>query len=461
MSNHSHLNKPHVLLIDDDESFCLAMSKALRRRHFDITIFRHSREAIPYLMDPPQDAVAVLDLKMPDLNGLEILQHTQKRSVPVIMLTGHGAVPDAVKAMQAGAYTFLTKPIDAADLAPVILQAYQQSNQQEIKEFVAISESVKHLKKVIYKIAPTEEPILITGETGTGKELIARALHTHSHRSQAPFIAVNMACLSGELVASELFGHVQGAFTGAYKNKKGLFKEVREGTLFLDEVAELPLEHQAKLLRVIEQREIRAIGSSHIDLFKGRLVAATHKNLQQEVAQGKFREDLFYRLQVLPLHIPPVRERIQDIIPIADTWFKRLTGNSLDVSEQALDVMLHHTWPGNVREIVNLMRRLAIFYPQGEEISHTMVERMLKAYPFMNYGTTSDRLTPVVSHEVYSGEEIKLGDEISLEKVERRHIELLLQAHTNMTQVAKILCINRRTLQRKLKSWGMASDDFT
>ncbi|MCA9525053.1 MAG: sigma-54-dependent Fis family transcriptional regulator, partial [Myxococcales bacterium] len=218
------------------------------------------------------------------------------------------------------------------------------------------------------------------GETGTGKEVAARTLHHGSRRTDAPFLAVNMACLPGELVESELFGHVRGAFTGADRGKPGLFAEVGNGTLFLDEVGELPLAHQAKLLRVLETRTFRAVGDTREQTFRGRLVAATHRDLRREVLEGRFREDLFYRLQVLPLELPPLRHRREDILPIVQHWLGRVASQALAVSPEAEALLLAHEWPGNVREVVNLARRVALF-AEGGQVTAELVRRMLAANP--------------------------------------------------------------------------------
>ncbi|MCA9561261.1 MAG: sigma-54-dependent Fis family transcriptional regulator [Myxococcales bacterium] len=256
-----------------------------------------------------------------------------------------------------------------------------------------------------------------------------------------------MACLPRDLVESELFGHARGAFTGAAQRKPGLFEEAGEGTLFLDEVAELPLEHQAKLLRALETRTYRPVGETRERPFRARLVAATHRRLADEVAAGRFREDLFYRLQVLPLELPPLRVRKDDILPIARHWLRRVAHDTLDFAPDAQQALLDHPWPGNVREVVNLVRRVALF-AEDDTVPAALVRRMLAANPFT---AASAAARPVPPEAV---------EEISLEAVERRHIEALLARHKNITHVARILEINRRTLQRKLKAWGLDHTDF-
>ena len=475
----STLSNLCVYLIDDDESFCLAMSKALRRRGFKVKLIHQSPHAVRALLDAPPNTVAVLDLKMPQLSGLDVLRQTMGRNLPVLMLTGHGGVPDAVQAMRAGAYTFLTKPVDADDLIPLLIQAAQHHQNQQ-STLIGPSSALNHLRGLIQHLAPAQEPVLITGETGTGKEVVARALHKQSQRKNEPFIAVNMACLPSELIASELFGHQKGSFTGAHANKVGLFEKVGRGTLFLDEVAELPFEHQAKLLRVIELSSFRPVGQTEPLPFEGRLITATHRNLLKEVEEGRFRDDLFYRLQVLPLHLPPLRQRIEDIIPIFKDWFSRITQSSILLTPEAVQTLNHHPWPGNVREVVNLCRRLAIFHPQGGTLDQTQIQQMLQAHPFhfstpalnpsLNINAISSTTyssvspisspsTPLTQPKTSSSSHVYVGSDLSLEELEKMHITALLDKYTNVSQVARILKVNRRTLQRKLKAWGMSESD--
>ncbi|MCA9546538.1 MAG: sigma-54-dependent Fis family transcriptional regulator, partial [Myxococcales bacterium] len=363
------------------------------------------------------------------------------------VLTGHGTVPDAVECMRLGAYTFLTKPVDAADLAPVLTQAARPLAPEVGHELVGESDATRQLRRLLDRLAEADEPVLLTGETGTGKEVAARRLHQASRRAEQPFLAVNMACLPRDLVESELFGHARGAFTGADRRKAGLFEEVQGGTLFLDEVAELPLEHQAKLLRVLETSTFRSVGENRERAFHGRLVAATHQDLLGLVREGRFREDLYYRLQVLPLELPALRQRRDDIVPIARHWLARVAHEPMAFTPEAESCLLAHDWPGNVREVVNLSRRVSLFAERGR-VDAALVSRMLAANPF-----------PAPGHAVPPpAESPDAVEEISLEALEKRHIQRLLAHHHNITRVARILQINRRTLQRKLRAWGIDPD---
>jgi DNA-binding NtrC family response regulator len=438
------MNEPlRVLLIDDDPAFRAAMGKALRRRGFEVSALADGEEAFAALRpgaESPAD-VALLDLRMPGLDGLDVLRRTMGRRVPVVVLTGHGTVPDAVEAMRLGAYSFLMKPVDAEDLAPVLTQAAAPATTEQ--RLVGQSAPTLRLRGLLDRLADAEEPVLLTGETGTGKEVAARYLHARSRRAAAPFVAVNMATLPRELIESELFGHARGAFTGAERRKPGLLEEAGEGTLFLDEIAELPTEHQAKLLRVIETRTFRPVGENLERPFAARLVAATNRTLRAEVRAGRFREDLYYRLQVLPLEVPPLRERPDDVLPILDHWLATVGRADLALADDARAVLLAHDWPGNVRELVNLARRLALF-AEGGRVDAALVRRMLAANPFAAAAVPASPAPPTAESP----------EELSLEAVERRHIERLLARHQNITRVAQILGINRRTLQRKLKAWG-------
>lgn len=434
-----------VALIDDDPAFRAAMGKALRRRGFEVTPIGEAERAVEGLRAPaPPWDVALLDLRMPDLSGLEVLRRTPGRRVPVVVLTGHGTVPDAVEAMRLGAFSFLMKPVDAEDLAPVLRQAAAPPD--EAAALAGDSEATRRLRAVLDRVADADEPVLLVGESGTGKEAAARYLHARSRRAAAPFVAVSVESLPPERVEAALFGDARGGPAGPDGHRTGLLEEAGEGTLFLDEVAALPPEHQARLLRVIETRAFRAVGEARERPFAARLVAATDHRLADEVAAGSFHEDLWYRLQVLPLELPPLRARREDVLPILSLWLERVARGPLELTPDAREALLAHDWPGNVRELVNLARRLALFAEDGR-IDAALVGRMLDANPFSPAPRPArPRAAPV--------------EDLSLEAVERRHIERLLARHRNITRVAQILGINRRTLQRKLKTWGVDHADF-
>jgi DNA-binding NtrC family response regulator len=482
-----------VLIVDDDESFCLAMSKALRRKGFEVSSIQSGNEAIIQIPQLPAQAVVILDLKLPDVDGLSILKQTSHRKCQVLMLTGHGGVPEAVEAMRAGAYSFLTKPVDADEIEPLIKQmltqdlSHDQNYEAVNSPIIGVSAYTQRLKLLIQRLAKIDECILITGEKGTGKELVAKAIHEYSPRKQQKWISINMACLPKYAIESELFGHVKGSTPWAHQDKDGLFKECAKGTLFLDEIAELPLDTQGSLLRALENHSFKAVGDAYEQAFEGRLVVATHKNLEAEVLAGRFREDLFEFLQVLPLHLPALRDRKADIIPILEYWFYKINQSKIVINAEVKNYLENYIWPGNIRELVNLAKRLSIFYPQGGEFALDQMVQLLEAHPFslehlshprfnhlenqsflMNLVnlpptlvTTDEEEGTKINVEVISSENtMKVGQEIKLEDLERAHIENLIGKYHNLTHVAKILGINRRTLQRKLKLWGSHMADI-
>ena len=431
----------NVLLIDDDGPFRVAMRKALRRRGFVVETLSSGRAAVTFLGDERATLdtdVAVLDLRMSDLDGLEVLRRTPSRRVPVVVLTGHGTVPDAVETMRLGAYTFLTKPVDAVALEPVLRQAAAQRAHPAV--IVGESLATAQIRRLVDRLADAEEPIILHGESGTGKEATAWRLHQRSRRRAAPFISVKMACVADGNVKAALFGSPE---------QQGAFERAGEGTLFMDEIGDLPLEHQATLLGIIERRRLLIHPGGEPRYSRARLVTATHRNLEAEVAAGRFLEDLFSRLQVLPLHLPPLRTRPEDILPIFEHWLRVVAPKPLEVTKKAGAVLMNHDWPGNVREVVNLARRVSLF-AETSNVDAPLVERMLLANPF----------TPVAPADPSPRSGAGAVEEISLEALERRHITRLLNRHKNITRVARILDINRRTLQRKLKAWGIDHGDF-
>ena len=487
-----------VLLVDDDPTFCRAMGKALSRKGFTVRELRSGREAIAALSEPSLACdVVVLDLQMPDVSGMGVLQRTPRRSCPIIVLTGHGTVPDAVEAMRLGAFSFLLKPIDADELVPVLLQAMGGAPLSQEHALVGESAALRQLRDVLESCAQVADPVLLYGETGTGKEVAARYLHQRSRRAGQPLVAINLACLPRELVESELFGHARGAFTGADRKKRGLFAEAGQGTLFLDEISELPLELQPKLLRALETRTFRPVGETREQPMQARLVCATNRDLRGMAKRGLFREDLYYRLAVLPVELPPLRSRIDDIVPIAEYWISRIAAssasapggsataldsgrggavNAVQLSPEARVALREHDYPGNVRELVNVVRRIALF-ARGGVADAALVRRMLAEDPFRTLRPerpptpglpASSPLFRMRSRPDGEREQTELESDrpaligsaaaqapLSLRELEIQHIERLLREHKNITTVAKLLEIDRRTLQRKLRSLGI------
>ena len=438
-----------VLIIDDDSAFRFAMAKALRRGGYSVSEAGSGEEAVEVLSngDPPD--VALLDLKMKGIDGLEVLRRCSPISTNVIVLTGHGTVKSAVEAMRLGAFSFLEKPVDADMLKPLLRQAFVErarpadGGQIQATPLIGGSPAMDEVRDFVRTVGPTDETVLVFGETGTGKEVVARQIHDTSSRSDQPFVAMNAACVPQELFESELFGHKRGAFTGAHADRPGLFREAEGGTLFIDELAELPLESQAKLLRAIETKAIRPVGESGETEVDVRIVAATNRDLWEETQGGRFREDLYFRLQVFPVLIRPLRERTTDIAPLAAHLIARLGRTDIERDPQALAALREYDWPGNVRELLNVLRRASLF-AISNTIDGDLVRRMIAASVF---GNARDSAPPAAREE---------PGRVSLAEVEREHIERVLRdMEGNITKAAAALGIDRRTLQRKLRSYDL------
>jgi two-component system nitrogen regulation response regulator GlnG len=449
------------LIVDDDAAFRFAMAKALARRGFRVTEADSGEAALRELsVRPPQ--VGLLDLRMRGMDGLSVLRRARAVRTRFIVLTGHGSVAAAVDAMKLGAFSFLEKPVDAEVLAPLIAQAVADGDQTGrvadgfAPPIIGASAAMDEVRRFVARAAPSDETVSLYGETGTGKEVVARHLHGGSRRASAPFVAVNAACVQRELFESELFGHRKGAFTGAANNRDGLFSEAEGGTLFIDEVAELPLDCQAKFLRALETRRFRPLGGSREQESNVRIIAATNRDLWGEVRAGSFREDLFFRLQVLPIVLPALRDRREDVPLLARHLLDRIGAEQATIDADAEAAMIAYEWPGNVRELLNVLRRCVLF-ADAPVIDGALMRRMLAASVF---GHAEQR--PDLARERISSTSLpplppaapsasERGDR-SLAELERAHIEeVLARCDGNVTRAATALGIDRRTLQRKLK----------
>jgi DNA-binding NtrC family response regulator len=453
-----------VLVIDDDASFRFAMKKALRRLGYDVEEAPGGREALARLSsgDPPD--AALLDLRMGDMDGLDVLRRASGTTTRIIVLTGHGSVGAAVEAMKLGAFSFLEKPVDADLLVPLLTQAIAEARGRQsgaldlAPPVVGPSAAMEEVRRFIAQVGPTDATVAVYGETGTGKEVVARRLHLASTRSVGPFVALNAACVPRDLFESELFGHKKGAFTGATSDRAGLFREADGGTLFIDELAELPMESQAKLLRALETRCIRAIGDTREVPVDVRIIAATNRDLWTEVQEGRFREDLYFRLSVFPIVLPPLRERPEDVAPLAEHLLGRLGGPERTLTSDAKEALAGYDWPGNVRELLNVLRRASLF-ATGPVIDGPLVRRMLAASVFAQpigkaSPTPPREATPPRAPNAASEPPMRLAD------VERQHIVRTLERlGGNITHAATSLGIDRRTLQRKLRSYGINADE--
>jgi DNA-binding NtrC family response regulator len=449
--------KGSVLLIDDDRTFRFAMGKALRRLGFEVDEAESAELAMPKLARPDGPDVALLDLRMAGMGGLELLRRRGASRTRFVVLTGHGTVQAAVEAMQLGAFSFLEKPVDAEVLAPLLSQAIADRNSAReggadyVPPLIGPSLDMENVRRFVSRVGPTDETVAIYGETGSGKEVVARQIHLASARKNGPFVAFNGAAVARELFESELFGHRRGAFTGATADHTGLFREAASGTLFIDELAELPLDSQAKLLRALETRTIRPVGDKREIPVDVRIVAATNRDLWVEVQAGRFREDLYFRLQVMPIVLTPLRRRPVDVVPLAEHLLGRLGGKHT-LAEDAAQALSSYRWPGNVRELLNVLRRAALF-AEGPVLDGELVRRMIAASVFAHTSppqAISSHPPPLLPSVTAS------GTTTSLAEVERSHIErVLAEMGGNITHAAQALGIDRRTLQRKLKAYGL------
>ena len=447
------MEKSRILLVEDDQSLSAMLAMELKRRGHEVDSAKSGAEAVKKLGASEYDAV-VTDLKLGDMDGLAILKLVKERApeTEVLVMTGHGSIDTAVAAMRAGAFDYLTKPVEAEELNLVLDKALEHRRllleverlREVVKDkysFDGIVFSGPPMRKVlelVSKVAPTEATVLILGESGTGKELIARAVHEKSAHRNGAFVAINCGALPEGLLESELFGHVRGAFTGADRNKRGLFEEASGGTLFLDEISETTPGLQVKLLRALQEGEIRRVGDNHPVKVSGRLLAATNKDLTKLVAEGKFREDLYYRLKVFPIELPSLRERAEDIIPLAEHFLrkakKKLGGKAVRFSPEAAEALRAYRWPGNVRELEHAIER-ALIMASGAAVG-------------------AADLPPEMLPDVQAG--IKRGAKETLEGAEKRHIlQALSDCGGNQVEAAKLLGVARNTLWRKLKSYGV------
>ncbi len=364
-----------ILLIDDDVSLRRVLEFNLQEEGYEVLTAADGGEGLE-LFHAHSPELVITDLKMPVMSGFELLTAIKQRSPDtlVLVITAFGAVETAVEAMKLGAYDYITKPFNRDELRLVVrkaleMQGLTEENQRlraeltdraEFRNIIGISRVMEQVFNVVRRVADTEATVLITGESGTGKELVARAIHTGSSRRQGPFIPINCAAIPRDLLESELFGHVKGAFTGAIRDKVGKFLAADNGTLFLDEVGDLPLELQPKLLRALQEREIEPVGATGTQRIDVRVIAATNSDLEEGIATGAFRDDLYYRLAIIPLHLPPLRERVEDIPLLIRHFLVKHGGGGVGLSAEALGVLQRYQWPGNVRELENTIERLLI-----------------------------------------------------------------------------------------------------
>ena len=455
--------EPRILLIDDDASHAEIAGESLERAGHHVTLAHSGDEGLRKFREGEFDVV-LTDLRLPDTDGMQVLKRIKATDadVEVIIITGYGSVEKAVEALHQGAYSFLEKPLNRDALRNTVAKALErrqlslanQALHRLVNEkfgyegIVGSSTAMQQVFNRLRQVAPTDARALITGENGTGKELVARALHFNSKRREGPLVAVNCGALSGGVLDSELFGHAKGAFTGAVKDHQGKFEAADGGTLFLDEVGEMPLETQVKLLRVIEAKEVTPVGSNKPRLVDVRIISATNKNLVDLVGSGKFREDLFFRLKVVEIHLPALRERQGDIPLLVQNFInefaKQYNKQAKGIDHPALNALIAHPWPGNVRELRNTIEEMVVL-SSGEKLTTADLPQQLQAD------------LPVRAAQISSGETgaaSLVG--MTMEQIEREAIRHTLKAmEGNREQTAKALQIGERTLYRKLKEYGL------
>jgi two-component system response regulator HydG len=442
-----------ILLVDDDVDTCSMMEQLLGEHDFVVTSAGSAEAALDVVAAADFDAV-LTDVHLPGIDGIELCRRLRASTpdLPVLVLTGDASMDIAIAALRSGAYDFVTKPVAVDLLIPAILRAAQQhrlaievktlrsslSDSRRLGAIVGSSPSMRKVFDLITRVAATDIAVLVTGESGTGKELVARAIHSQSARASGPFVAVNCAAVPPSLIESELFGHVAGAFTSASGARRGMFAEATGGTLFLDEIGELPLAMQPKLLRALQEREIRPVGSDTDLAFDARIITATNRDLAADVEAGTFREDLLYRIDVVQVELPPLRARGRDVLLLAQSFLERFAKRS-GTAAQRIDIgvaqrLLDYDWPGNVRELENCIER-AIAVARHETIT---------------VDDLPDKIRDHQSHDVLLAD--GASELPTLDELARRYILRVLAATAgNKARAAKILGLDRRTLSRRLE----------
>lgn len=430
-----------VLIVDDEPDMALAIKEAIKRCGFSATVYHNPLDALSEL-NLTDFSLIITDMKMPKMDGMEFLQAIRKRGVfvPVIVVTGYGTVENAVDAMKLGATDYIMKPFSFESLRGVV-ERIMPSEQSDI---VAESKVMKNLMSITREVAKSDISVLLTGESGTGKEVIARYIHKNSLRADKPFVAINCAAISENLLESELFGHEKGAFTGAFDKRQGKFELADKGTLLLDEISEMAFPLQAKLLRAIQEREIDRVGGRSPVPVDVRIIATTNKELLAEVKKGRFREDLYYRLNVFPIKLPPLRERKEDIVPLAEFFLKGLSskmGRLFQLSDELRNYLMGMSWEGNVRELENFIYRTAVI---------SRAEALLPpADEAMNLQSVQRPQT---------GEAGGIGRMKDMER--DLIIRTLKETGGNRTKAAQSLGVSVRTIRNKLKEYAISDEEI-
>jgi len=437
-----------ILIVDDEVNIRQMLKSILEKHKYTVDVAEDGKVALDKIKNDFYDIV-LCDIKMPEMDGFEFLKALKELETnpTVIMMTAFGSIDTAIESIRAGAYDYISKPFKPDEVIIAIKKAEErerlikendllkrESNEKILKDIVCESNSMKDILKTIEKIAPYKQPVLITGESGVGKEVIARLIHEKSPRYKKPFVTINCAAIPENLLESELFGHAKGAFTDAFKPKRGLLEYADGGTCFLDEISEMQENLQSKLLRFLEDGEIRRIGDIHTIKVDVRIISATNKNLQKLIDEGKFRLDLFYRLNVIPIHIPPLRERKEDIYFFIK---KELQKKNIEITDEALNILLNYHWPGNFRELKNFFERLFIFLDK----------------PIINTYDIPEYMIDINISEIKPDAKF-ISLKRAIEDLEKDYIKrALMLTNGNKLKAAKLLEISPRSLHYKLKEY--------
>ncbi|MEJ2641517.1 MAG: sigma-54 dependent transcriptional regulator [Desulfosarcinaceae bacterium] len=454
---------PKILVVDDDSGHLVSLKTIIRSWGYEVETADDGSVAVELVKSTPVDLI-LMDVRMAEMSGIEALKEIKiyNPTIPIIIMTAYSSVDSAVEAIKSGAYDYLIKPLDFDLLKLTVERASEHAGLKEenrvlkehlrpdydIANIIGRSKPMKKLLEMMSMVAPSEATVLITGDSGTGKELIARSLHFNSPRKEQPLVVVNCAAITETLLESELFGHEKGAFTGADRRHEGRFMQANNGTIFMDEIGETSSTMQAKLLRVLQEKEIQRVGGTEILKVDVRIIAATNRNLELEVAEGKFREDLYYRLNVMPLFVPPLKTRRDDIPLLAQHFLDRFAEKNRKSIKgfvpRAMDMLVNYDWPGNVRELENAVER-AVILATGEHITEAQLP--------LNITEAYDALepTPTEASQILDGTH-------SLEDIEKEAIFAALSAtNGNKAEAARRLGVSRKTLHNKLKTYGWGS----
>ena len=469
--NHGSQN-PHIVVADDDPEFLKIIAHHIRSWSFRVDCVRDKTQLFRRLAESQPDLM-FLDVRFGEFDGLEVLRQVlgEYANLKVVMLTAFGSIDNAISAMKLGAVDYLTKPVDLVRLRSVINAAYDRTAAQgpsqapsagsaskNSRPILGSSRAIREMRAMIERIAPTESTVLVLGESGTGKELVARAIHEQTEGRRGPFVALNVAALPRELVESTLFGHAKGAFTGADQMQRGCCEAADGGTLFLDEIGEMEIGLQAKLLRFLQERSFHRVGESQPISVDVRIIAATHRNPLEQVRRGLLREDLYYRLNVIPIVVPPLRDRLEDIPILAqhfvERWSSRAGRRVTGLSPEAISELMKHTWPGNIRELENLIERLAILSPgpliQANEV-RAALNQTAPIAPRAPHFESANPADPTTETTATNDDSMRPIDRIEYQAIS----EALAASNGNVREAAKRLGLGQATVYRKIKKYNL------